>query len=729
MKDLRSLLVVPTLLAAASALAAAAGLQAPPDPGGPGPVRLAAAAGGVGALPSSPPAPPDSADALVRRAGDLEAEEPGKAARLYRRAAGLVEDGTDAWLRLSEAQAAARDGDTAAVRRAARQLEGSGMVPPDSVRDARTRAALVAGDALLGAELGRTLPGAAAPRLWAERLAPALLAAGDTAAARRGLVEAAGADPGVDVHDTVLQLAPDWRTLSRLARSERAAGRIGRAVRLLERAAEQAPGTERADLWRRRAEAELRAGRPGEAHRSAKRGLDAAVDGSTRARLEVAAARSHLARGQRSDGEVHLRRGAGAGGGERSARAGYLLADLAHDRGEVEEARERYREVADRFPRDRHGGVARMRLGLLAFRDGRPGPAVEHFRAYRRALPEGGWATASLYWEGRTAAASGRSEMARDRYREVVRRDPLSWYGIRASARLDREPLPALSDGDSARREPPPGGGDRPRAGRGGTVEPLAAGSAAGSGRERGTLPPGGDALLSQMDRLRSWGWPERALATLEAVDPDSVSGGRPLALAARLNAAGWTGPGIRLGWSVFERRGSWSLELMRVVWPLPYRADLLRAAAGKKLSPALVAAVVRQESAFEPRAVSRSGAVGLMQLMPATAAGMIGEDPDREALMRPTISLELGTRYLHSLLARFDGSLVGALVAYNAGPERWLRWRRFPEVQEDPELLIERIPFAETRRYVKAVLRNSYLYARLYGLGDGGLAAGARAG
>ena len=84
-------------------------------------------------------------------------------------------------------------------------------------------------------------------------------------------------------------------------------------------------------------------------------------------------------------------------------------------------------------------------------------------------------------------------------------------------------------------------------------------------------------------------------------------------------------------------------------------------------------------------------------------------------------MSLELGAGYLSELLARFDGSVLAALAAYNAGPTRWRRWRRFPEADVDPELLVERIPFGETRRYVKAVLRNVYLYASLYGLDDGG--------
>jgi soluble lytic murein transglycosylase len=133
------------------------------------------------------------------------------------------------------------------------------------------------------------------------------------------------------------------------------------------------------------------------------------------------------------------------------------------------------------------------------------------------------------------------------------------------------------------------------------------------------------------------------------------------------------------------------------------------------------VAGVARQESAFDPRAVSSAGAVGLMQLMPATAAELARASrrpaPDRDALTNPELSLALGARYLADLLARFDGSRTAALISYNAGPRRYLRWRSYPEFRGDRELMIERIPFAETRRYVKAVLRNVELYRRLYDL------------
>jgi soluble lytic murein transglycosylase-like protein len=106
------------------------------------------------------------------------------------------------------------------------------------------------------------------------------------------------------------------------------------------------------------------------------------------------------------------------------------------------------------------------------------------------------------------------------------------------------------------------------------------------------------------------------------------------------------------------------------------------------RLHPALVRAVIKAESDFDPMAISRAGAVGLMQLMPQTAALM-----DVQDVYNPDQNIGGGTRYLRQLLDRFNGNLPLALAAYNAGETAVERYRSLP-------------PFEETRLYVKKVLR-----------------------
>ena len=134
---------------------------------------------------------------------------------------------------------------------------------------------------------------------------------------------------------------------------------------------------------------------------------------------------------------------------------------------------------------------------------------------------------------------------------------------------------------------------------------------------------------------------------------------------------------------------------------------------------PAFVHAIIRQESSFESTAISRVGARGLMQLMPATAkltAKSIGEEYDLGSLIaRPDYNVRLGSTYLKQMVNRFDGHYIKAIAAYNAGPGRVAAWVRAHGDPSDPSVdvidWIERIPFSETRNYVQRVLEALHVY------------------
>jgi soluble lytic murein transglycosylase len=683
----------------------------------------AAAPSPAAGIVASSPLPADTVQSLVRDARSLEAGgRHREAARAYL-AAAERDPGVARWLRLSALVAAGRGGDTLTARRLAGELRGDAVIPRDSVRAPLARALFRAGAADAAVEAARGLPGEAAPRLWVEHLAPALLDRGDTTAARNGLRGAAtsrGAPAGA--MERLLELEPGWQAVAAGARADLREGRGDRGRRLLERALATAPVPDRPGLAVELAEALLAAGRPEEAHRVSAEWLGRDLTASVRARLELVAARSHFRRGQTRQGSIHLRRGAGAGDVLPAARAGYLRADLAHDRGDLDAARARYGMVARDFPRTRYGGLARMRLGFLALAAGDGDGAAGHFRAYRGDRPGEGWHTASLYWEGRAREAAGDSAGAVELYRRVRDRDPVSYYGMLAAREPTHGPWLAFVEESSSPGEARGAGAGR-RRGTGPRSRP---------GPQPALHPPGRpgsptavDALLGRMDRLRELGWRQRALRELEAArrEAESAAGGA-LALSRALHREKWSQPGIGLGWQAFqEAGGEWSRPLLEAVFPLPYAREIRRAAGEQGVSAALVAAVARQESSFDPGAESPAGAVGLMQLMPPTAhqlARRAGRArPDSSALRDREVSLALGTRYLGDLLERFDGSRPAALIAYNAGPHRYERWRRYPEFRSDRELMVERIPFAETRRYVKSVLRNVGIYRELYGLDD----------
>ncbi|HWK88578.1 MAG TPA: lytic transglycosylase domain-containing protein, partial [Longimicrobium sp.] len=188
--------------------------------------------------------------------------------------------------------------------------------------------------------------------------------------------------------------------------------------------------------------------------------------------------------------------------------------------------------------------------------------------------------------------------------------------------------------------------------------------------------------------------------------------------LAESINERGYTSQGIRIALALQERGEPVGARFLRILYPLPYRGIIEGEARLRGLDPAQVAAMIRQESWFNATAVSGPGARGLMQVMPETgrilAAGAGIRRWDAELLFNPEINVALGTRYLADQMAAYGGRLPYVFSAYNAGPHRVERWRRLPEAR-DLELFTERIPYQETRDYVKILTRNAALYRGLY--------------
>jgi soluble lytic murein transglycosylase len=152
--------------------------------------------------------------------------------------------------------------------------------------------------------------------------------------------------------------------------------------------------------------------------------------------------------------------------------------------------------------------------------------------------------------------------------------------------------------------------------------------------------------------------------------------------------------------------------------FPLAYAGAVAQAAQSQQVDPVLIYALVRRESAFDANAGSPVGAVGLMQLMPATGEQMarrLGEaPPSAVALLDPGRNLRYGSAYLHALLERFGNQFAPAAAAYNAGPNRVERWLPKDKAMLG-DLWVETIPYSETRQYVAAVLFHAVIYqARL---------------
>ena len=155
-----------------------------------------------------------------------------------------------------------------------------------------------------------------------------------------------------------------------------------------------------------------------------------------------------------------------------------------------------------------------------------------------------------------------------------------------------------------------------------------------------------------------------------------------------------------------------------RAVYPIYFYAEIKQQAATAHVNPILVAAIIRVESHFREDDVSHAGAVGLMQLMPATAQWMAAQKGERgfklSELTVPSINIRLGSYYIGYLLQQFHGNLPAAIAAYNAGPNRVERWLTEGKWSGD-EVSVEDIPVLETRHFVARVLYTYDIFQRFY--------------
>lgn len=159
------------------------------------------------------------------------------------------------------------------------------------------------------------------------------------------------------------------------------------------------------------------------------------------------------------------------------------------------------------------------------------------------------------------------------------------------------------------------------------------------------------------------------------------------------------------------NNQGNWR----RYLFPQAYWDLTIAQAQEKRLDPYFVVALMRQESLFDPEAVSPAQAYGLMQLLPSTASRLTGAPASTASLTNPIYNVRTGTLYLRQLLDMYDDNLIMATAAYNAGEKAVDKWRaRYGDLE--PDEFVESISYRETRNYVKLVMRNYRTYRRLYG-------------
>ena len=372
-----------------------------------------------------------------------------------------------------------------------------------------------------------------------------------------------------------------------------------------------------------------------------------------------------------------------AGDTSASSSALLLLGDLATDDGRDVAARTAFRDLARRYPTSPHAASARFRAAIIAYASGNPRTAAAEMDTIWTRFPRSSEALAAGYWSGRGWARAGDSARAAARWREVIQRDPISYYSMLSARRLGEAPWAPPARADSFPSVP--------------TVDSAMA--------RASLLERLGMDLEARLEYERAGSPADSSIETLLA----TANAFRDRELSTRA---------ISLGWRIV-RRGENDARAYRLVYPLIHRDALISTAAEHRLDASLMAAIIRQESSFNPRATSGPGARGLMQVMPSLGAALARSlrfpTWDPALLYEPDVNIQLGAIHLRDL-DRTYSQVVHLLAAYNAGGSRVTRWKRKQGVT-DPELFVERIPFVETRDYVRIVLRNQELYRSLYEL------------
>ncbi len=391
-------------------------------------------------------------------------------------------------------------------------------------------------------------------------------------------------------------------------------------------------------------------------------------------------------------------------GSPEAIEAEFEAAELEYDCDNYEVASARMRAFTERHAEGKLAVKAAWLAGFSAHLAGTSSVAIEAFEQFLAEQPDHPTAPRARYWLARELEIVGARDRAGEIYADMVQRAPLGFYGLLAERRLHGmgvsatlDPLPPVPSPHTVEEVVSLLGPDRPIG-----VDRAAALFAAHLKRE------GVEELVGLSEEFRKNGDTQGATMV---VDLFQIFGKDAWAfLLARHITEGDDSDDLA--------RRPYYWRVWRHAFPTPFDDAVKTATHDNGLDPYLVYSVMRTESLFRPEAVSPVGARGLMQLMPQTAR-WIGRKDRRARLharrySRPEANIWLGAWYIRFLLDHYRGEVARTLGAYNAGPAAMDRWgRRFDGL--DPDAFIERIPYDETRAYVRRAMESYLVYQRLH--------------
>lgn len=367
------------------------------------------------------------------------------------------------------------------------------------------------------------------------------------------------------------------------------------------------------------------------------------------------------------------------------AEAMFEIGRTWEDDHELDAARAEFRRLISRYPASDYGQAARFRAPFMLYMQGRFDGAAGEFAAARATATAAADRDMFSYWQARALERAGQAAASGAIYRELARSVASNYYPMLAARRVGATPvaLPAATAAD-----------------------PVA-----------GSIPSATGRAAFHLERVAAFR--AMGLRELEPAELRAIAGEPALRdfVLAEMQAAGAWYDAIQLTNAMLARGELDAATAERVRYPRGFW-DLVSAQASREqLDPWLVAALIRQESLYNPQARSVSDARGLMQLLPTTAAHWApaaGLSPTALDLYDPDVSVRIGTTYLKGLFNMFEGDPFKAVAAYNGGEHAVAGWlARYPG---DDDQWVENIGYRETREYVKKVIGGMREYQLLYG-------------
>ena len=375
--------------------------------------------------------------------------------------------------------------------------------------------------------------------------------------------------------------------------------------------------------------------------------------------------------------------------------ARFFIGKMHEEKKRYSQATSYYEALIHNFRSSEYAERAAWQLGWLNYTKGDFQKSFDYFGKSSQEYPSGLFIESSMFWAAKSLEKLNRKELATQLFNDLNFKFPYTYYGIRSGEKGNKKIVSKLNNNQEISINNP-------------------------------TLSSIAKFHYSRSVELTATGFHEDArneISNLEKSVRKNFSG--VIWLTSLYNNAHAYSDTVRIlqlykNFKTKIGEKELSYNFWKNFYPPAYDKTIRNISKNLGVNPYFVQGLIRQESLFNAKVQSRAGAIGLMQIMPKTGRSLhtnsnMTRPFKTDILFDPETNIQLGIQYIHQLKNRFKKNKTHVLISYNAGPHNLKKWlTRFKHI-DDPDVFIESIPYPETRKYVKKVLRNHGIYKTLY--------------